>query len=335
MHPRPLRRLLVAALAAAATAVPLLAPPAQAADPAWVEGTSDSDTITSCVTGEPETGVMASVAWRPLGDHVPYVGERFALRVTVGMVGLPCSGQVASFVELMAPEGLTYADDDAHPVTWALHDLGEDVALRPGGLAYHPGSNGGVVVLQEGDEPFVLRRGQVLELEVPVAATRVMKGMATRQPECLDRRNGVRPCPAAESGDHVQAAVRVGGHGGSKYYVTPYVGLFAQEAPRPPAAQPSPAAVPSRTSATFRLRARTRPTATVAVSSSVAAPTGRVTVTDRGKVVGRAVLRPGDRGRVVVRLSRLARGKHVLRASYGGSAAVGASASAPRTVRVR
>ena len=81
----------------------------------------------------------------------------------------------------------------------------------------------------------MLKRGEVLEFQFPVRATREMKGPATQQPECDKRVAGDGPCPVAQAGDHFQIAFAVGGHGGSKSYVTPYVGLFAAKAgsPRP------------------------------------------------------------------------------------------------------
>ena len=52
-------------------------------------------------------------------------------------------------------------------------------------------------------------------------------------------------------------------------------------------------------------------------------PTGGVQVRSRGRVVGRATLRPGDGGRVVVRLARLrTSGNHRITATYLGSTTV-------------
>lgn len=64
-------------------------------------------------------------------------------------------------------------------------------------------------------------------------------------------------------------------------------------------------------------------------------PTGTVVVRADGKVIGKAKIDAADRGKVVVRLAPLRKGKHKLVARYSGSATVAASASTQRTVRLR
>lgn len=72
----------------------------------------------------------------------------------------------------------------------------------------------------------------------------------------------------------------------------------------------------------------------IRVASTVAAPTGRVEVRDGRRVVARATLRPGARGRLSLQVPRLARGRHVLLARYAGDDAVAASTSREVVVRV-
>lgn len=304
----------------------LAAAPASAIENSWVEGRSDQDTVLSCIGGSPQTGALASVAWRPRGDHVPEVGEVFDVRMSVALVGQSCT-KLGTWVELLAPHGLRYADETRDPVRWGIRRIGDPVRLRTGGLSYQPGLNGGVAILAEGETPFVLDLGQVLEIEVSVIADRELHGKATREPECPDRRDGTRPCPVTEAGDHFQAAFRVFGHGGEKSYLTPYVGLFAQ----PARTAPAPELAASATTATWKVAARR---ATVVVRSAVA-PTGRIVVRDRGRVLARGTLEVADRGRLVLRLPRLKAGRHVLTAAYDGSPAVRPSASRPAKVRVR
>lgn len=119
-------------------------------------------------------------------------------------------------------------------------------------------------------------------------------------------------------------AFTVGGHGGTKSYVTPYVGLFASDAT--PATKAA-----STTTVTYSVSRKAKGRAVVTVRSKVA-PTGRVVVTDRGRVIGSGTLRSG---RSTVALPKLGRGKHVLVVKYAGSATVKPSQSAARTVTIR
>ncbi|MEN0130469.1 MAG: Ig-like domain repeat protein [Brevundimonas sp.] len=67
---------------------------------------------------------------------------------------------------------------------------------------------------------------------------------------------------------------------------------------------------------------------TVAVrAQGISQPTGTVTVKDGSKVVAKVKLAASSRGSVVVTLSKLKKGKHVLTASYSGSSQIGAAKS--------
>ena len=329
-----IRRLLapIAAHAVALALVPALVAPAHAEPSAaaeWNDGTHDEDTVVDCITRLPSTGVSANVGWRSADGQVPEVGETFHLRGYLGLVSLPCSGKVAVLPEVMVPRGVDFADG---PVLWDLTPAGEEPDLQPDDLAFDQGANGGILIGNPDYSPFTLRQGDILEFQFPVVATRELRGPATQRPECQDRRDGTRPCPIDQSGDHVQLAFTVGGHGGDKSYVTPYVGLFAA---RPGPVDPAPTTkATSRTTAAYAVSRRKQGRATVTVRSS-RTPTGRVVVRDRGREIARATLAARAAGRVVVRLPRLRPGVHKLSVRYAGSATVRPSASPVRTVRVR
>lgn len=224
-----MRRRLLTAAALSLALTPMLSATGSAASPAaatgeWQDGTSSSDTIISCPTQTPGIGTSANVGWMSPTGQVPKVGEKFYLRGYIGLISLPCSEQVATIPEILAPPGIEFVEE---PVKWAVYDAEEGGNLGTGGLEFFNGVNGGYVITQTGDEPFILKRGEIFEFQFPVKATRPLKGTATQAPTCLSRRDGSKPCPTAQSGDHLQIAFAVGGHGGDKSYVTPYVPLFA------------------------------------------------------------------------------------------------------------
>ncbi|MEO9322698.1 Ig-like domain-containing protein [Nocardioides sp. C4-1] len=319
----------------------VLAEPAAAGE--WQDGKHDEDQVLDPYTESWSTGVSANAGWRGNGDRVPVVGETFYVRGYAGLVSLPYSGKVAVLPEFIIPSGTEFADDAAHPVRWSLTEPDRQPVLRTDELTYDRGRNGGVLVGDPDGQPWTLRQGWVLEIQVPVKAVRPLKGPATQQPECEDRREGRAPCPVAQSGDHLQVAFTVGGHGGTKSYVTPYVALFAQAGgsggnggnsgnggnpgnPGTPATK-----VASTTTAAFKVSRKAKGRAVVTVRSARPAA-GRVVVTDRGRAIGTGTVRAG---RSTVVLPRLGRGKHVLVVRYAGSATVKPSATRPRTVTIR
>ena len=228
MHIRRIAALSAALLTTGLVGVaPSLAGSASAATGEWQDGVTSSDTIINCVTQSPSVGVSANTGWRSTNGEVPEVGEKFYLRGYISLVGLPCSGKVATVPEILPPAGFSYPDE---PVLWGINTLGEPGDLTDAPLDVFNGVNGGIVLTRPGDEPFVLQRGQVLEFQFPVVATREFKGTATQAPTCVSRRDGTAPCPVSQSGDHLQIAFAVGGHGGDKQYVTPYVPIFAAKA---------------------------------------------------------------------------------------------------------
>ena len=328
-----MKKLLLAPLGLVVLLLGLLAPasPGVAAQSAWTDGKSDSDTVYNCVTGTWGTGVYANTGWWSPTGQVPKVGEPFMLRGYIGLIGTPCTDKVLVIPELVAPAGLEYVDE---PVRWDIAPSGEAPEFRTGGLAFWNGNNGGVAITLEGDEPFVLKRGEVLEFQFPVRALREMKGPATQQPECQKRIDGDGPCPVAQSGDHFQIAYTVGGHGGDKSYVTPYVGLFATNASGGTTNPPATTKAPSTTTAKYTLKAGKRGKAVVTVAASQV-PTGGLVVTDKGKVIAKAQLAAAQRGKVTITLPKMKKGTHKLVVEYLGSSAVTPSASAPKKVTLR
>lgn len=333
------------ALAASLLTASLLAiaSPAQAAGD-WQDGSSQSDTILDCFTGQPTTGVTANVGWWSPTGEVPKVGEPFLLRGYIGLVGLPCSSGVTVMPELVFDEAAFGYPDE--PIRWGINAIDDATpTFTTDPVQLTRGVNGGIAIASAGGQAITLRRGQIFEFRVPVVATRALKGTATPAPSCYERTAGIKPCPVASSGDHLQVAFKVNGDGGDKTFVTPYVPLFAAGAAGGPSngggggsgGAGHVAKVPSSTSAKYRVSARRKGTATVTVHASKS-PTGRVVVRDlarRGRVVAQGTLTAGRRGVLRVTVAKLGRGKHRLVAQYAGSPAVKSSQSTIRTVRVR
>ncbi|TWH03175.1 hypothetical protein L615_001200000440 [Nocardioides sp. J9] len=224
---RRLATLAAAILTAGLVAAPPITGAAAAAESEWQDGYSQSDTIINCWTGTPTVGVSGNTGWRSPTGQVPKVGEKFYLRGYVALVGLPCSDKVYTIPEILPPPGLAYPEE---PVIWGINQVDQPGTLTDADLGIWDGVNGGIALTQADGEPFVLRRGQILEFQFPVVATRELKGTATQAPTCQSRRDGTAPCPVSQSGDHLQVAFTVTGHGSDKQYVTPYVPLFATKA---------------------------------------------------------------------------------------------------------
>jgi hypothetical protein len=352
----------VAGLFAAMTAIAPSAGAAAAGD--WNPGKHDEDVIQNCWTGADAPGVSADVGWRSLSGEVPRVGEIFYVRAYAGLVGLPCSQSgVAVLPEMMLPNGVVLADDKA-PIYWDLTKSGTSQQLKTTQLTGAVGRNGGLLIGDPSGLKWQLRQGDVLELQLPVIATRTLIGSGTQAPECQSRRDGTAPCPIAQSGDHFQMAFTVAGHDGNKSYVTPYVGLFAQAAngtgggagtgggsgtgigggagsgtgqtggtgtggTTQNGGQQAGAAV-STTS--MKLKASRRAVKAKVTIASSAAPNGTLTISDKGRTIATAKVTGST---VTVKLPRLERGKHVLVAAFSGGTGILGSASASQVVRVR
>jgi hypothetical protein len=288
----------------------------------WVNGDWVQDTIVSCITGQPAPGYTARTSFLAEDGDVPEVGERFYMSVEVGLPGLPCTDSPAVLPEIILPAGLEYADDDKHPVRWAISRLGE----KPGSfstkdLVYDRGVNGGVLVGLKSDDypdggPIEVRQSESLEIQVPVRSTRTMKGPATQQPNCDERLEGTAPCPVAQSGDHLQVAI-VKTDTGPMQYVIPYVGLFVQKA------------TPSLSSK-VNLSSKRKGKITVRIGATTTAG-GTVVVREGRRTLGTGKV---TNGTATVRLPKAKPGKHRIVVEYSGSSTV-AAAQKSFTVRVR
>jgi hypothetical protein len=329
------RRTTPLALAASLLTALLLAiaSPAHTAAGEWQDGYSQSDTILDCSTGQPSTGVTANVGWWSPTGEVPKVGEPFLLHGYVGLVGLPCSSGVAVLPELLFDE-TAFGYPDA-PVKWGINAIDDPTpTFSTDPVELTRGPNGGIAIASVGGHAITLKRGQIFEFQVPVVAKRALKGNATPAPSCPERTAGIRPCPVATSGDHLQVAFKVAGHGGNKTYVTPYVPLYAAGGS---GGSGGVAKVASTTTATYRVAAGRKGKATVTVRAS-RTPTGRVVVRDlarKGRIVAQATLSAGQRGVVRMTVAKLGKGKHRLVAQYAGSGSVKPSSSAVKAIRLR
>ncbi|MFC7496356.1 MULTISPECIES: Ig-like domain-containing protein [unclassified Nocardioides] len=324
----------------------LLVPASAHAAGEWQDGKSDSDTIYDCVLKRLNTGVSANVGWWSPTGQVPKVGETFYLRMYAGLVGMPCSSGVTLIPKVVLPTGLEFANGE---YKWDVWRSGVDTPdIRSRAFTYDELADGSTLLGDEAGSAFELARGDMFEFQIPVKSTREMKGPATRAPECQTRIDGDGPCPVAESGDHFQVGFTVDGHGGDKWYVTPYVPLFVATVgtgggggvpvtPGPTPVTPTPTTptpvvkATSKTSATFKVTRGKAGKATVTVSSSVAV-SGRVNVLDKGRTIARGTVAGG---RATVKLPKLKKGKHQLSVRYLGSAGVQPSTSPTRTIRVR
>lgn len=316
-----LARLTAGAAVLAATAT-LTGPSPASAQQTWVDGAWVSDTIISCSTGQPAPGYTARVSFAGNDGQLPQVGETFYFKMEVGLPGLPCNKTPVVLPELILPTGLKYAESDRNPVRWQKVDL-EDGATgySTKNLDYQPGVNGGVAVVMITPEhpeggPIEVRQGQSFELQVPVKATKVMKGMATREPQCQERIDGEAPCPVAESGDHIQVAVTKL-DSGPMDYVIPFVGVHVQKA------------IPTL-GATMTAFARKAGSASIRLSATTV-PTGAVKVFKGTKQIAGGTLKPGNKGLLSLKLPKLAKGKHRLTVKYAGSKVV---APTQKTVKV-
>jgi len=333
--PRNRTRTSVFAFAAAVltTSVLALSSPAHASGE-WQDGSSQSDTIADCLTGQLTPGVTANVGWWSPTGQVPKVGEPFLVHGYIGLTGRACSG-VAVVPEMMFDEtAFGYPDE---PIRWGINAIDDPTpTFTTDPVEVTRGVNGGIAIPTAGGQAITLKRGEIFEFQVPVVAVRPLNGTATPAPTCWERTAGVKPCPVAESGDHLQVAFKVGGHGGDKAFVTPYVPLFATGSPIS-GGSGSVAKVGSTVSAKYKVSARKKGKATVTVQAGKA-PTGRVVIRDlarRGRVVAQGTLAAGDNGVIRLSVAKLGKGKHRLVAEYAGSASVQPSTSPAKRFRLR
>lgn len=341
MNPQNRKRKSLFTLGASLLTASLLAFAAPAhASSEWQDGNPESDTILDCWTGEPSPGVTANVGWWSPTGEVPKVGEPFLLHGYVGLVGLPCSSSGVAVVPEMVFDEAAFGYPD-EPVKWGINAIDDPTpTFSTDPVELTRGPNNGIAIASVNGQAITLKRGQIFEFQVPVVAKRALKGTATPAPNCYERTAGIAACPVATSGDHLQVAFQVAGHGGDKNFVTPYVPLFAAGAENGGGSGGGGGAIAkatSSTSATFKVSARKKGKATVTVQAS-AAPTGEVVVRDlarKGRIVARGTLTAGHHGVLTLKVAKLGKGKHRLVAQYAGSAGVQPSTSAVRKIRLK
>lgn len=305
---------LTAGAAALATTAGLVGPaPAGAAEQTWVDGAWVQDTIISCITGQPAPGYTARVSFAGNGGKVPKVGETFYFKVEVGLPGLPCAKTPVVMPELVLPAGLAYADSAKNPVRWRKLSLdGGGSSYSTKNLVFDKGQYGVLVGLKSAaypqGGPIEVRQGQSFELQVPVRATRVMKGMATREPQCRERLSGDAPCPVKESGDHIQVAVSKSDTGPMDY-VIPFVGVHVQKG------------LVTKLAAKVKAFRNKAGTARITVGGT-AKPTGKVMILRGKKQLAVGKLKAKHKGVISLRLPKLAKGTHKLVVKYAGSKAL-------------
>jgi hypothetical protein len=315
-------RLTAGAAALAATATLAGPAPAGAAGRTWVDGAWVQETIISCITGQPAPGYTARVSFAGKKGRLPKVGETFYFKVEVGLPGLPCAKTPTVLPELVLPAGLRYADNAKNPVRWRKLTLdGGGSSYSTENLVFDRGRYGVLVGLKSAaypqGGPIEVRQGESLEVQVPVRATKVMKGMATREPQCQDRINGDAPCPVKESGDHIQVAVSKSDTG-PRDSVIPFVGVHVQKR------------VVTKLTAAVKAFRNKAGTARITVGG-VAKPTGKVVIRKGKKRLAVGKLKARNKGVISLRLPKLAKGRHKLVVKYTGSQAV---APKKRTITV-
>lgn len=306
-----LARLTAGAAVLAATATLTTASPATAQQ-TWVDGNWVSDTIISCATSQPAPGYTARASFAGDDGELPQVGEVFYMRVEVGLPGLPCAKTPVVLPEVVLPAGMDYAESDRNPVRWQKYFVdGGGTGWSTQDLAYDRGEYGLLVGLKSEAHPqggpIEVRQGQSFELQIPVVATKVMKGMATREPQCQQRIDGDAPCPVKESGDHIQVAVTKLDTGPMQY-VIPFVGVHVQKA------------IP-RLGAKIAAFSTKAGKATVRLSATTL-PTGPVRVFRGTKQIAGGTLTAGNNGVIALKLPKLAKGQHKLTVKYAGSKVV-------------
>lgn len=323
----------------------LTAGQAQAA-PAWVKGPLRADKVLDCpayTQGITRYGDGVSMQLSYLDDpnDILKVGETFYARLQMRLITLPCV-KVGVVPEFILPAGLTWADDAKHPVRWSVSTgSGTIKSGTEKELVIERGVNGGIVFgtklaayqYSEAGVWELTRPHGVYEIQVPLKATRRMKGAATPVPDCytslpaLATEKLYYPCTPDKAGDHLQVGLAIN-DGGDRNINSTYVGVFAEAGSSPK---------PSSTSLSLpktRIKADKRAKVTVKVSSA-GTRTGRVYVYDGSRKISSATLKSGHRGRISISLPKLRKGKHKIRVRYAGDARTKASRSGVRTLTVK
>lgn len=321
----------------------------------WVKGPVRADTVLDCpayTQGITRYGDGVSMQLSYLDDpnDILKVGETFYARLQMRLITLPCvrAGVVPEFI---LPAGLTWADDAQHPVRWSVSTgSGAITSGTDKELVIERGVNGGIVFgtklaeYQYNDAGVweLTRPHGVYEIQVPLRATRPMKGDATPVPDCYTSLPAravdklYHPCPVDQAGDHLQVGLAID-DGGDRNINSTYVGVFAEAngSAKPPVPSPGPKASSTTVSLSkSTIKAGRRAKVTVKIASA-GTRTGRVHVYDGSRRIASATLKPAHRGRVTVTLPRLRKGKHKLSVRYAGDGQTQASRSRIKTLTVK
>jgi hypothetical protein len=302
-----------------------ISPAAAAAAPEWHSGTNESSYVGNCLLA-PEAGITAFAEWQADEQALPRVGDVFYVRTIAGRVGSGCGSGMSVHVEVIPPAGVAPAISAQTPVRCRVENFdtrestvapGCPQAAQPGvyGIAFDQVTPGGPAAAQ----PWEVAYGYALIIEIPMRATRALKGGA---PSC-GRGDGQPPCTAGQSGDSLQFADKII-DAGSSPWLSPFVSLFVEPgnapgggasgggtrpAGSPPATsgQPAPAgpsatqdviaAAPRSVSASRLLRG-------IRVTARVRAAGSRVqaTLSVRGRTIARGTIRATSTGLITVRL---------------------------------
>jgi hypothetical protein len=225
-------RLAAAGAALAAGALALV--PAAYARPEWLSGPGEESTVVSCESVQagapvPVVGAAAFSEKRVDRRRQPRVGQTFYVRTLVGAVGDPCIAQQLVHVELVLPRGVRLAITRRTRVDCFYVDLVTELRTRI------PRRGGCPATSTRGVHGRAFRRtglqgpnwalalGQALEIQVPVRASRPMRGR-TRPTAGCGRTTGAPPCPRRRAGNHLQFSVRVF-DGNANPFLVPHVAL--------------------------------------------------------------------------------------------------------------
>jgi hypothetical protein len=318
-------RAVIAVAAVALVASGALVAPASATAAApnvWTNGEFESDQfwVNDPWSGEStlKTGAMASASWMSTtGSGTPDKGQPFWAKITVGFIGAPSNGVSKTVVapEFILPRGVDYyTGGNGYTVAWRMYNTAQsgEPAFRTDELGSTTGQNGGEYIMHKDAagnlQGWEIRSGWMLDIVVPVVTSRELLGVATPPPTCLQRRQRTGACSPAESGDHLQVAVKLG-HAYAPAFLIPYVGMYATApavTPRPGAGNPVPTPG-ATTTLTVPKKVKAGKKVTLKVKASTS---GTVTVLDGKKKLKTLKVKKGKTYKVTVK--KFKKGKHTI-----------------------
>jgi hypothetical protein len=300
-------------------------------------GEWEQDLLPPCLGVQSPYGGHTRVGQYFENGRTPRVGEIFFAQLDFGWTGSSCMPHTEILTEWVTPVGTEPWTDDTHAVAWSVYSADTAEPQWHTNVWVSQGPHGGPVLQSTNEdlsapEPWSLRQGQALTLVVPVKVMRPLVGAGSRAPSCQERRTGLGPCPAAQSGDYLQVGVQATHRGGGWY--APNVGLFATGSGSSPSSPSASKLTPTLAVSAVKVSSRRKGSMRVTVRARGQRPTGALVVRLGNRVVGRTTLTAADSGTARVSLKRLPRGKRTLSVSYGGNSRLN-PARAARTVRVR